>query len=336
MRKVLLIIIILLTCGCNEKKEYLVSFDSAGGSIVMDVLVENNEFIIEPPKPEKDDYVFVGWYQDDELYDFSIPVTNDVSLKAHWLKKETCNLTCGIGYRIDNPYRKNCTCIKNDIPVATEILLDNESIIIEVGKKEKITATIIPNDVPFIDIKWSSSNSNIASVDNGVVKGINYGTATIIATFGEAKSSLNVVVVNPDLVGDYLKKFELLLNKALKELNNNSGFGNISKNNNNIDIVILDKISVTLNSPFICNDYINEYLSIIDKNTKIEYAIIFADKTSIEGSNKELGIGNLIKTLRELIKHFKGNNNKIKLKITISLNKEKVTRDYNITIKSQK
>ena len=336
MKKILLFIIILLTCGCNEKKEYLVSFDSTGGSIVLDVLVSEEDFVPEPPEPEKDEYVFAGWYQNDELYDFSVPVTSDVSLKAHWLKEMNCNLTCDIGYRIDNPYSKDCTCIKNDVPVATEILLDKESIILEVGKKEKITATIIPSDVPFIDIKWSSSNSNIASVDNGVVKGISHGTATITATFGEAKSSINVVVIKPDLVSDYLKEFELLLNKALKELNNNSGFGSIIKKNNNIDIVILDKISVTLNSPFICNNYIKEYLSKIDNNTKIEYAILLSDKTSIKGSNKEMGISNLIKTLREIIKHFKGNNNQIKLKITISLNKEKVTRDYNITIKSQK
>ena len=333
MKKILLLIIILLTCGCEDKNTYLVTFDSAGGSIVMDVLVPSDTLLEEPLPPVKDEYVFAGWYQNDTKYDFSIPINKDINLKAHWLKKETCNLTCDIGFRIDNPNSKDCTCIKSTTPVVTEIKLNKDSLTLETGAKEKISATIIPSNVPFIDIKWSSSNPKVATIDNGLITGLSKGDSIITASFGDKQASLVVIVINKELVKDYLKYLDALINKGIKELNNNYGFGKITKKNNNIDIEILDKVSVALNVPIICNNYLEEYLNKIDKDTVISYAINMPDNTLVEGSNKELGLSSLIKTLRDVSKHFKGKNNKISIKITISLNKDKVTKEYIINVK---
>lgn len=43
-------------------------------------------------------------------------------------------------------------------------------------------------------VSWSSSNPNVATVNNGVITGINPGTATVTASINGASSSVNVIV----------------------------------------------------------------------------------------------------------------------------------------------
>lgn len=44
------------------------------------------EKIKEPTKPRKNKYTFIGWYQGNELYDFNIPPTSDITLTAKFKK----------------------------------------------------------------------------------------------------------------------------------------------------------------------------------------------------------------------------------------------------------
>lgn len=58
----------------------------------------------------------------------------------------------------------------------------------------QLRVDVVPNDAK-PKIQWSSSDSSIATVDeNGLVKGVSPGEATITATAGEATSSRQVVV----------------------------------------------------------------------------------------------------------------------------------------------
>lgn len=67
----------------------------------------------------------------------------------------------------------------NDI---TEIRLDRYDTKIKVNESFKLTATIYPTTAADRTVTWSSSNSNVATVDTaGNVRGINVGTATITA-----------------------------------------------------------------------------------------------------------------------------------------------------------
>ncbi|ORX65496.1 hypothetical protein BCR32DRAFT_330352 [Anaeromyces robustus] len=65
----------------------------------------------------------------------------------------------------------------------TKITLDKTSILLDTGKTEILTPTIIPNDVTDQTIKWSSSNTDIVEViTNGKVIAKAVGKATITAT----------------------------------------------------------------------------------------------------------------------------------------------------------
>ena len=65
----------------------VVKFDSMGGTLVEDQMLSNGEKAAEPTVPVKEGYIFTGWYTDKEcttLYDFSAPVTADITLYAGW------------------------------------------------------------------------------------------------------------------------------------------------------------------------------------------------------------------------------------------------------------
>lgn len=70
---------------------YTVKFETNGANKIADVRVNKNETLQKPDKPQKDGYVFDGWYSDRQLkqkYDFSQKVTKDFTLYAAWTKKE--------------------------------------------------------------------------------------------------------------------------------------------------------------------------------------------------------------------------------------------------------
>ena len=67
-----------------KAKEYKVTFDSG----VEAITVKYNETAKEPTAPTKDGYNFVGWYEGDTKFDFTIKITKDISLKAKWEEKK--------------------------------------------------------------------------------------------------------------------------------------------------------------------------------------------------------------------------------------------------------
>lgn len=65
--------------------ESTVTFNSDGGTSVDAQTVAYSGKAVEPKAPTKDGYVFVGWYTtEDTLYDFTTPVTGDLTLIAKW------------------------------------------------------------------------------------------------------------------------------------------------------------------------------------------------------------------------------------------------------------
>ena len=70
-----------------EKKTYTVKFDTDGGSDISKRVVVEDEKLIEPDKPTKEGYIFKEWLLDDVAYDFDLPVTKDITLKASYIKE---------------------------------------------------------------------------------------------------------------------------------------------------------------------------------------------------------------------------------------------------------
>jgi len=93
-KKISIFIIMFIICiplvyflsGCTKDKElFVITFDSAGGSLVDSQSLNYGEKVKEPQIPVKDGYEFEGWYCEDEKWSFiGYTITEDITLTAKW------------------------------------------------------------------------------------------------------------------------------------------------------------------------------------------------------------------------------------------------------------
>ena len=185
---IIAVVILLIMLFCN-KKEYNVTFDSIGGTEIGKIIVKEDGTIEKPADPKKEGYKFDGWYYDGSLFDFSTPITSDIKLEAKWV----------------------------ELKPVSGVKLDRTEITLGVGGKSKLVATITPQNVKDDSVTWSSSNSEIVSVDaEGNITALKAGTATITVKTNEGGFTAKVkVVVKKDVVnveGIEINKTSLTLN----------------------------------------------------------------------------------------------------------------------------
>lgn len=76
-----------------KPKTYTITFDTDGGTVVPSQTVKDKGTATEPTAPTKTGYEFKGWLLDGKTYDFTTPVTKDVTLKAKWEKTKVESYT---------------------------------------------------------------------------------------------------------------------------------------------------------------------------------------------------------------------------------------------------
>lgn len=81
-------------------------------------------------------------------------------------------------------------------PVAvSRVSLDKTSASISVDETLQLNATVTPSNATDKSVTWSSSDPSVATVSNGLVKGVKEGSATIEAAAGGKKASCTIQVV---------------------------------------------------------------------------------------------------------------------------------------------
>lgn len=83
------ILAIVVLPQCAEEKEtleYIVTFETLGGTPVPEIQkVPALGNVVKPEDPQKDGYIFCGWYTQSGLkFNFNTPVTSDLVLTAKW------------------------------------------------------------------------------------------------------------------------------------------------------------------------------------------------------------------------------------------------------------
>ena len=68
----------------TQVKTHTVTFTGAGDDFTQTVADGSSATV--PTVPSKKGYTFAGWYSGDSLYDFTTPVTDDLTMEAHWTK----------------------------------------------------------------------------------------------------------------------------------------------------------------------------------------------------------------------------------------------------------
>lgn len=65
-----LLFVLLFLVSCGNKEYFTVNFDSDGGTKIKSIQVLKFEGIEKPTDPEREDYIFDGWYVDGEKMEF--------------------------------------------------------------------------------------------------------------------------------------------------------------------------------------------------------------------------------------------------------------------------
>ena len=82
----------------------------------------------------------------------------------------------------------------------TNVTLEPNTLTLEVGKSETLTAKVEPSDATNQKVTWESNATNVATVDNsGKVTAVSEGTATITAKAGEQTATCTVTVTKADV-----------------------------------------------------------------------------------------------------------------------------------------
>jgi len=77
----------ILEADVNAMKPLIsvtVTFDSDGGSSVASQIISFDTTATEPDDPTKEGSEFVGWFKDEEAFDFATKIRANTTLTAHW------------------------------------------------------------------------------------------------------------------------------------------------------------------------------------------------------------------------------------------------------------
>ena len=116
--------------------------------------------------------------------------------KVNAIKEGTVTITAKAGQK-----QASCVVTVTKKVIAIEsVELNKTSLELIEGDSETLVATVKPDNATDKTVTWSTSNSSIATVDNGKVNAIKEGTATITAKAGQKQASC-VVTVAKKVVG---------------------------------------------------------------------------------------------------------------------------------------
>jgi uncharacterized repeat protein (TIGR02543 family) len=147
-------------------EEHTITFDFKNGNSIEKIKYKDGEVIQEPVKPNKEGYIFVGWYEDEEYnkkFDFNNLTNKDIVLYAKWEKAEN-NLNNDINKSNTNEPTKNEVQVKE--PETKEPVINN---VLDV-KQEAKNPTII--DVPNTSINEILETKEIIGIILIIISGL--------------------------------------------------------------------------------------------------------------------------------------------------------------------
>jgi uncharacterized protein YjdB len=98
----------------------------------------------------------------------------------------------------DGKKKAVCTVTVKPIVKVTSVKLNKTKTSLIVGRKETLAASVLPSNATNKSITWTSSNTSVATVKNGIVTAVKPGNAKIIVTTTDGKKqAVCTVTVNP-------------------------------------------------------------------------------------------------------------------------------------------
>ncbi len=170
--------------GNVEAPKYSLSFNANGGTgAPSGIVIKKGESATVPETvPVKPGYRFLGWStsetSSEASYDAgsSITITSNTTLYAVW---------------------------KYDIVSVTNVELSTSHVTLYEGESVTLTATVAPSNATNKSVTWKSSNTAVATVENGVVKAVKAGSATITVTTADGGKTASCAVTVEEKQAQY-------------------------------------------------------------------------------------------------------------------------------------
>ena len=99
-----------------------------------------------------------------------------------------------------------CKKVGTELVDVVSISIDKTSIQLKVGETMTLSATVNPSNASDKTVTWSSSDVSIAAVDDGIVKALKIGTATIKAKAGDKTATCSITIVPTEVSSITLDK----------------------------------------------------------------------------------------------------------------------------------
>ena len=144
------------------------------------------ETLIATVKPDDATDKTVTWFTSDATI-----ATVDNNGKVTAVKEGAVTITAKAG-------EKSATCsvsVSKNVIAVTEITLNKTSLTLKEDESETLVATVKPDDATDKSVIWSTSDANVATVDeSGKVTAVKEGSASITAKAGEQSATCKVTV----------------------------------------------------------------------------------------------------------------------------------------------
>ena len=85
----------------NLNKEYIVEFDSNGGTYISSQVIKRGGVVLEPKNPKKIGYIFKEWDYNNETFNFNTKVYKNITLLAKWEKVTTHKVQLEVNGKVD-------------------------------------------------------------------------------------------------------------------------------------------------------------------------------------------------------------------------------------------
>ncbi len=167
-----------LTGKYEKITSYTVKFDTAGGSSVPTQTVNVGDSVVEPTNVTKEGYILEGWYLNDQKYDFTEEVKDNITLIANWLEdpnivKYTIKFDSDGGSSVPTQtVVENKTATKPENPTKKGYAFEGWYLVnIEYNFKEKVTSdlTLIAKWRELAKFTVTFDSADGGNVDNQIV-----------------------------------------------------------------------------------------------------------------------------------------------------------------------
>ena len=199
------------------------------------------------------------WNFDDSKDDESDKLNDD--LKKALENYESKLISVG-GDSVDMPDTPEPEPEPEEIKVES-VTLNSQNEELEIGEITTLVATITPSNATNKNVTWSSDNTDVATVDNGIVTAVGEGTA-------------NITVITQD--GNKIAVCEIIVNKEIEEIISTISYDITEPTNENVTATItFNKEDVTITNNAGNNQYI------FDEND--EFTFEYRDAEGNTGTN---------------------------------------------------